>query len=314
MNKESRILIVGHDDIIENSLYGYFEKHGFTNVFSSSKIAPDVHNQSAIAHFFENEQPEYVFLGSTRSGGIAANQKFPGEFIYSNLESQNNIIHAAYKSGVKKLLFFAGSCIYPKECPQPIKEEYLLTAPLEPTSEAYSVAKIAGIKLCQAYKKQYGFNAAVVIPATVYGPGSDADIETSHVIGALIGRFAAAVTSGEKEVKVWGSGKPRREFIFASDFVDACLFLMEKYNENEMINVGWGTDVSVKELAEMIKEISGFKGKILFDPGKPDGTMQKLMDNTKLNRLGWKPKVSLSQGIKKTYDWYVQHKLAGLKK
>jgi len=314
MDKKSRILIIGHDDVIENSLYQYFQSNGYGNVFSSSKIAPDVHNQSALTRFFENEQPEYVFLGSTRSGGIAANQKFPGEFIYSNLESQNNIIHAAYKSGVKKLLYFAGSCVYPKECSQPIKEEYLLTAPLEPTSEAYSIAKIAGIKLCQAYKKQYGFNAIVVIPATVYGPGSDADIETAHVIGALIGKFAEAVASGEKKVVVWGTGNPRREFIFASDFVDACLFLTAKYQDNEMINVGCGTDVSIRELSEIIKEISGFKGKIIFNETKPDGTMQKLMDNTKISRLGWKPKVSLKEGIKQTYDWYVQQKLAGLKK
>ncbi len=314
MDKKARILIVGHNDVIENSLYGYFQGQGFTNVFSSSRLGPDFLNQSATAHFFEHEKLEYVFLASTRSGGIAANQKFPAEFIYSNLESQNNIIHASHKYGVKKLLFFAGSCVYPKETSQPIKEEYLLTAALEPTSEPYSVAKIAGIKLCQSYKKQYGFNAIVAIPATVYGPGSDVELETAHVIGALIGKFADAVNQNDKEVVVWGTGTPRREFIFADDFVDACLFLLEKYNDNEIINVGCGQDVSIKELAQIIKEISGFKGKITFDTTKPDGTMAKLTDNSRITRLGWKAKVDLHSGIEKTYQWYIKQKKAESKK
>lgn len=314
MDKKTRILIVGHNDIIENSLYGYFQSQGFTNVFSSSRIGPDVLNQSAINHFFEGEKPEYVFLASTRSGGISANQKFPAEFIYSNLESQNNIIHAAYKHGVKKLLYFAGSCVYPKETPQPIKEEYLLTGALEATSEPYSVAKIAGIKLCQAYKKQYGFNVIIAIPATVYGPGSDVELETAHVIGALIGKFANAMSKNDKEVVVWGTGAPRREFIFADDFVDACLFLLEKYNDSEMINVGCGQDVSIKELAQIIKGISGFKGKITFDKTKPDGTMAKLTDNSKIIKLGWKAKVDLQSGIEKTYQWYIKQKKTESKK
>lgn len=315
MDKKSKILIVGHSDIIENSLLNYFQASGFEDIFSSSQIAPDVVlNQSAIFRFFEKEQPEYVFLASSRSGGIAANQKFAAEFIYCNLESQNNIIHAAYKTGVKKLLFFAGSCVYPKESPQPIKEECLLTGSLEETSEAYSIAKIAGIKLCQAYKKQYGFNAIVAIPATIYGPGSDADIETAHVMGALIGKFAAAVVHEEKEVTVWGTGTPRREFLFVDDFIEACLFLTAKYHDAQIINVGCGYDVSIRELAEIIKEISGFKGKIKFDDTKPDGTMNKLMDNSQITKRGWKAKVSLKAGIEKTYQWYVQSKMMELKK
>ncbi len=315
MNKQSKILIVGHGDVIEESLLRYFEGSGYKNVFSSSRIAPDiVLNQSSLFRYFENERPEFVFLASTRSGGIAANQKFPAEFIYHNLESQNNIIHASYKAGVKKLLFFAGSCVYPKDCSQPIKEEYLLSGPLEETSEAYSIAKIAGIKLCQAYKKQYGFNAIVAIPATVYGPGSDSDIETAHVIGALIGKFASAVAGKEKEVVVWGTGTPRREFLFAEDFVDACLFLMDQYHGAQLINVGCGMDVSIKELAEIIKNISGFKGKIVFDQTKPDGTLSKLTDHSKISKMGWKAKVSLEKGVEKTYRWYIQSKSTELKK
>ena len=314
MKKNAKILIVGHNDIIEKSLLHYFQSNGYENISASSLIAPDVLNQSAIFRFFENEQPEYVFLASTRSGGIAANQKYAADFIYSNLESQNNIIHASYKFGVKKLLFFAGSCVYPKECPQPMKEEYLLTGPLEVTSEAYSIAKIAGIKLCQSYKKQYGFNAITAIPATVYGPGSDVEAETAHVIGALIGKFASAVSNGDKEVVVWGTGKPCREFLYVSDFVDACLFLMEKYNDNEMINVGCGTEVTIKELVNMIQEASGFKGKVIFDATKPDGTMRKLMDNSRITKLGWKAQVSLKEGIERTYLWYTQYRTAELKK
>jgi len=306
MNKNAKILIVGHNDIIEKSLLHYFQSNGYKNISASSLIAPDVLNQSAISRFFENEQPDYVFLASTRSGGIAANQKYAAEFIYSNLESQNNIIHASYKFGVKKLLFFAGSCVYPKECPQPMKEEHLLAGPLEVTSEAYSIAKIAGIKLCQTYKKQYGFNAIAAIPATVYGPGSDMEPETAHVLGALIAKFAAAVSRDDKEVVVWGTGRARREFLFVNDFVDACLFLMKHYHSSQMINVGCGYDVSIKELAETIQKASGFKGKIVFDTSKPDGVKRKLLDSRRLFKLGWRPKTSLKEGIKETYAWYTQ--------
>jgi GDP-L-fucose synthase len=310
MEKNSRILIVGHNDVIERLLYTYLTSQEFRNVYSNSRDTLDVLNQQMVQDFFKSRKPEYVFLSSIRSGGIAANQRHAAEFIYENLECQNNVIHAAYTCGTKKLIFFNGSCTYPKECLQPMKEDYLLTGPLEETSEPYSVAKIAGVKLSQAYKRQYGFNAIVAVPATVYGPGSNADIETAHVMDALIGKFSKAVREGHKEVTVWGTGKPRREFLYVDDFVDAALFLMDHYDAPEMINVGGGYDVSIKELAQTIKEVSGFKGKIVFDSTKPDGTMRKLLDNSRIKKLGWKPKVDLEEGIKRTYEWHIKsHKV-----
>jgi GDP-L-fucose synthase len=304
MNKESRILVVGHDDVIERSLFNHFQKAGYQKVYSSTQLALNTTIQPAVYSFFSDVKPEYVFLASTRSGGIEANIKNGAEFIYHNLESQNNIVYAARKFGTQKLLFYAGSCVYPKESPQPIKEEYLLTGPLETTSEPYSVAKIAGIKLCQSFKRQYGFNAVVAIPSTIYGPQSDTNLETAHVIGALIGKFVKAVQSNAKEVSVWGSGNPRREFIYADDFVEASLFLMEKYEGEEIVNIGFGEDVTIKELADTIAQASGFKGKIVFDPSKPDGTMRKFLDTSRLMTLGWKPKVKLEEGIRQTVEWY----------
>ena len=304
MKKNSPILIVGHGDVIENSLLKYFREKGFSQVVSSSQIGLKVLEQAKVRKFFKDLHPEFVFLSSVRSGGIPANVRLAAEFIYENLEVQNNIIHTSYLSGVKKLLYFSGSCAYPREARQPLKEEYLLTGPLELTSEPYSVAKIAGTKLCQAYRRQYGFDAIVAVPATVYGPGSDTQLETAHVIGALIGKFYQAKKLRQKAVVVWGTGKPRREFLYAEDFVQACLFLMNKYEDAEMINVGCGNDVSIKQLAEMIREVSGFDGKIVYDRTKPDGTMRKLMDNHRLAKLGWKPRVGLEEGIRRTYQWY----------
>ncbi len=308
MNKHSKILVVGHNEGIENSLVQYFRANKYSDVFSSSALKLELLNQKKVLSFFDNKKIDYVFLGSIRSGGIAANQRFAAEFIYENLESQNNVIHAAYKSGVKKLLYFMSSCAYPKECPQPIKEEYLLTASLEETSEPYSVAKIAGVKFCQTYKKQYGFEAIVAAPATIYGPGSDMDLETAHVMGALIGKFYRAVQEGQSQVVVWGNGEAQREFLFMEDFVKACIFLMDHYNDSQLINVGCGYDVTIKELASMIKEISGFKGKIVFDRTKPDGAMKKLMNNRRITKLGWKATTDLKEGIQKTYQWYSQLK------
>ena len=304
VDKKSCILIVGHRDALENSLTGYFARQKYTNVFSSSSLKLDFLKQNAVYNFFKKHKLDYVFLGSIRSGGIQANQKFAAEFIYENLECQNNVIHAAYKTGVKKLLYFSSSCAYFKECPQPMKEEHLLTGTLEPTSEPYAIAKIAGTKLCQSYKRQYGFDAIVAMPATLYGPGADDNMETAHVMGALMAKFRRAVLRGEREVFVWGTGKPRREFLFTDDFVSACVFLMKNYTDAEMINVGCGYDVTIKGLAEMIKAVSGFKGKIIYDASKPDGTMKKLMDNSRLTKLGWKPRVSLEEGIRKTVQWY----------
>ncbi len=304
MDKQSKILIVGHNDIIETALTQHFQKAGYSHVFSSSAMALNPTIQPSVYEFFQKHRPEYVFLASTKSGGIEANIKHSAEFIYHNLESQNNIVYAAHSFGVKKLLYFAGSCIYPKVCPQPIKEEYLLTAPLEPTSEAYSIAKIAGLKLCQHYRRQYNMNNIVAIPATIYGPGSDVDLETAHVIGALIGKFSRAVKENQKEVTVWGTGKPRREFLYVDDFVSACLFLMEHYEEESQIHIGCGTDISIQELADLISDIVGFKGKIVLDSTKPDGTMRKLIDNSRITKMGWKAKVGLKEGIQKTYQWY----------
>jgi GDP-L-fucose synthase len=304
MHRNSRIFIVGHQDSVENSLLAYFKSRGFPNVFSNNQNGIDVLNQSTVTKFFKTTKPAYVFLGSIRSGGIGANQQFPAEFIYENCQAQNNVIHAAYTNGTKKLLYFTGSCAYPTEARQPIKEGSLLTGPLESTSEPYSVAKIAGTKMCQAYKAQYGFNAIVAVPATLYGPGSDSNMETAHVMGALIAKFHKAVVDKESQVSVWGTGKPRREFLYVDDFVRACIFLMDNYDGAELINVGCGGDVTIKELANMIAQVSGFKGKIEFDATKPDGTMRKLMDNRRILKLGWKPKVELGEGIRKTYQWY----------
>ena len=304
MKKESKILIVGHQDSVENSLLQYLQGQQYKNVFSSSGLKLDLLNQKKVFKFFDEKGIDYVFFGSIRSGGITANQKFAAEFIYENLESQNNVIHAAYKAGVKKLLYLMSSCAYPKDCPQPIKEEYLLSGSLEETSEPYSVAKIAGVKLCQTYKKQYGFNAIVASPPTIYGPGSDMDLETAHVIGALIGKFHEAVCEKHKEVVVWGTGRPRREFLYTDDFAKGCVFLMDNYNDPSMINMGCGYDVSIQELAFMIKEISNFKGKIVFDKDRPDGAMKKLLDNNRISNLGWRTQIGLKEGIAKTYKWY----------
>jgi len=305
MHRKSRIFIVGHNDSVENFLRGYFKAQGYSQVISNTQDRINVLDQSKFESFFKKFKPEYVFLGSLRSGGIAANQKYPGEFIYENIQSQSLVIEAAHRCGVKKLLYFASSCVYPKEAKHPIKETSILTGPLEPTSESYAVAKIAGIRTCQAYKAQYGFNVLAVVPATLYGTGSDTDIQTAHVLGALIAKFQKAKIEGASEVVVWGSGKPRREFLYLDDFVSACLFLMEHDQGTDLINVGSGCDVTIKQLASMIKNISGFKGKIKFDTTKPDGTMRKFLDSSRMRKLGWKPKVSLEEGIEKTYRWYV---------
>lgn len=305
MNKHSRILIVGHADAVENSLTNYFRSNGYAHVFSSSSLKIDFLSQTSVQKLFEIKKPEYVFLGSLRSGGISANQKYAAEFIYENLQCENHVIQSAYKTGVKKLLYYGASCMYPKKAPQPIKEESLLTGPLESTSEPYSVAKIAGAKLCETYNRQYGFKAIVAVPPTVYGPGSDTDLGTAHVIGALIAKFSSAVRKNDAKVEVWGSGKPRREFLYGDDFVSGSLFLIKNYSGPEPVNLGVGYDVSIKELSREIAKVTGFKGKIVFDASKPDGTMCKLMDNSRIARMGWKAKVSLEEGIRRTFRWYL---------
>jgi GDP-L-fucose synthase len=308
MHRNSRIFIIGHNDSVENSLKKYFQAQGFAHVISNTLDKINATDPSQVSNFFREFKPTHVFLGSVRSGGIAANQKFPAEFMYQNIQSQNYVMEASRLWKARKLLYFSSSCVYPKEAKQPIKETSLLTGLLEATSESYAIAKIAGTKMCQAYRAQYGFHAIVAVPATLYGPGSDTDIANAHVLGALIAKFHKAKCEGAKEVIVWGSGRPRREFLYVDDFVSASLFLMERYDKPELINAGCGYDVTIKQLAGMIKNVSGFKGKIKFDVSKPDGAMRKLLDSSRLKKLGWKPRVSLEEGIEKTYQWYIRQK------
>jgi GDP-L-fucose synthase len=297
MNKNAKILIVGGGDVIDQSLFSYLKANGFKNTVSSFDIGLDTTIQVSVYQYFQENRPEYIFLGSVASGGIQANIENSAEFLYKNSESQNNIIYAAHKFQAKKLLYYASSCVYPKTCPQPMKPEQILTGSLEETSESYSLAKLAGIRLCQGYKKQYGFNAIVAIPATVYGEKSDCDFEKAHVVGALVGKFLNAVKNNEDQVVVWGTGNPRREFLHADDFIKASLFLMDHYDGEEIINIGLGCDVSVKELAQMISKEVRFNGKIIFDDSKPDGVKQKLLDNSRLESLGFKTEISLEKGI-----------------
>ena len=264
----------------------------------------ELENQGAVQGFFEKEKPEYVFLAAAKVGGIHANSTYPAEFIFDNLQIQNNVIHSSYLYRVKKLCFLGSSCIYPKFSPQPIKEEYLLDGKLEPTNEAYAVAKIAGIKMCQAYNKQYGTNFISVMPTNLYGPNDNFDLQNSHVLPALIRKFVEARNAQSPSVTLWGTGKAKREFLYADDMANACVFLMEQYNGSDIINIGTGTDVSILELAQLIGESVGYQGKIVFDTSKPDGTPRKLLDVNKINALGWKAKVPLAEGVKKTIEWY----------
>jgi len=308
MKKDSKIFIVGHNDIMDSSLTEYFLKNGYGHVFSSMKIGMNTTIQSSVYQFFSTQKPDYVFLGSTKSGGIEANQKYGAEFMYHNLESQNNVIYAAQKFGVKKLMYLASSCVYPKVCDQPMTEDLIGTGKMEETSEAYSLAKLAGIKLTQMFRRHYGLNAIVVIPSTVYGPYEKTELKMVHVIDALIVKFIEAVKNNKDEVVVWGTGNQRREFLFKDDFVDACLFLMEKYNDEAIVNIGAGEDIAIKELAEMISEIVDFKGKIIFDFSKPDGAMRKLLDNSRIIELGWRPLKNFKEGLKETLESYIHRR------
>ena len=282
------------------------QKKGYTNIITRSSSQLDLREHAPVKDFFEKEKPEYVFLAAAKVGGIMANNTYPAEFIYDNLCIQNNIIHEAYRNGVKKLLFLGSSCIYPKNAPQPIKEEYLLTGFLEPTNDAYAVAKIAGIKMCQAYHKQYGCNFISVMPTNLYGMGDNYNLYNSHVLPALIRKFHEAKIKDEKAVTVWGTGSPKREFLYVDDAAEACYFLMENYDEPEIINIGSGKDDSIAQLAAIIKNITGYEGGLEFDTSKPDGTMRKVLDVNKINALGWHPSVTLEEGIRKTYEDFVE--------
>ena len=304
MHKESRIFVAGHRGLVGSAICRSLRRSGFTNLVARTREELDLRDQAAVSAFFTTERPEHVFLAAARVGGIYANSTYPADFIYDNLAVQNSVLKAALDCGVQKLLFLGSSCIYPRHAPQPIKEEYLLTGPLEPTNEWYAIAKIAGIKLAQALRRQYGFNAISAMPTNLYGPGDNFDPETSHVVPALIRKFHNAVVNGVEEVTVWGTGSPMREFLHVDDLAEAAVFLMSNYDDGEIINVGTGVDITIRELAEIIGKVSSFRGRIRFDSSKPDGTPRKVLDVSKITALGWRPKKSFEEGIRETYCWF----------
>jgi len=305
MKKDSRIYVAGHRGLVGSAIVRGLKTSGYKNLLLKIRKELDLVRQGDVEEFFDKERPEYVFLAAAKVGGIGANSTFPAEFIYSNLAIQTNIIHSSHLFGVKKLLFLGSSCIYPKHCPQPMKEEYLLSGPLEPTNEPYAIAKIAGIKMCQSYNRQYGTNYICVMPTNLYGPNDNFDLETSHVLPALIRKFHEAKLRDDQEVEVWGTGEPTRELLHVDDLSDACLFLMNHYDGSDIINIGVGKDLSIRELAEMVQKTVRFEGNMRFDPTKPDGTPVKCLDVSNLNGLGWRSKIPLEEGIRKTYEWYL---------
>jgi len=300
------VFVAGHRGLVGSAICRRLQNEGIA-VLTASREQVDLKSRSAVDAFFAGNEIEQVYLAAAKVGGIHANDTFPAEFIYENLAIQTNVIDAAWRAGVKKLLFLGSSCIYPKQAPQPMQEDSLLTGPLEPTNEWYAIAKIAGIKMCQAYRKQYGFDAISAMPTNLYGPGDNFDLSTSHVLPALIRKFHEAKAAGTTSVTVWGTGTPRREFLHVDDLADACLFLMRNYSAPEIVNVGWGQDISIMDLAELIKDVVGFQGDIKLDTSKPDGTPRKLLDTSRLASLGWKPSIGLEAGIRGTYDWYANH-------
>lgn len=303
MNSESKIYVAGNTGLVGSAIVRMLHRKGYTNIVSSPSSYWDLRRQDDVGRFFQVNQPEYVYLAAAKVGGIGANKDYPGHFIYDNLMIQSNIINAARKFGVKKLLFLGSSCIYPKMCEQPIKEEYLMTGPLEPTNDAYAIAKIAGIKMCQAYRKQYGFNCISLMPTNLYGPKDNFDLESSHVLPAMIRKFDDALLSGG-QVTLWGDGSPRREFLHVDDLADACFTCMKDYDSPEPINVGTGQDVPIKNLATIIEETVGYSGIVNWDTTKPNGTPRKVLNIDKIKSLGWEPKIGLKEGIKSTYEWY----------
>jgi len=302
MDKQSKIYIAGHRGMVGSAIVRRLQSDGYSNIITRSSKELDLRNQQQVNDFFAAAKPDYVFLAAAKVGGIVANNTYRAEFIYDNLMIEANIIHAAYVNAVKKLLFLGSSCIYPKLAPQPLKEEYLLQGYLEETNQPYAIAKITGIELCDAYRAQYGCHFISAMPTNLYGPNDNYDLEKSHVLPALLRKFITAKRKNESAVTLWGTGAPKREFLHVDDLADACLFLMEQYDEKGLVNIGWGNDVTILELAEIIKQIVGYDGALKFDTTKPDGTPRKLMDVTKLNRLGWKASISLEEGIKKVYE------------
>ena len=302
MNKDSRIYVAGHRGLVGSAIWRTLEVQGYTNLIGRTRPELDLLDPVAVHQFFTSEKPEFVFIAAAKVGGIHANNTQPAAFLYENLQIQTNLIHSASKSGVRKLLFLGSSCIYPKFAPQPLKEEYLLTGSLEPTNEWYALAKIAGIKLCQAYRRQYGCDYISVMPTNMYGPNDNYDLQTSHVLPALIRKFHEAKSTGAATVTCWGTGAPLREFLYADDLGAACVFLMNNYSEEQFINAGSGVEISIRELSELIQRVVGFTGQIVWDSSKPDGTPRKLMDNSRLQAMGWRPQINLETGIRLAYE------------
>lgn len=309
MDANAHIYVAGHRGLVGSAIVRKLRAAGFTNLLLATREELDLCNQAAVQHFFDTHKPEYVVLAAARVGGIAANASRPVDFLYDNLMIQSNVVHASANHGTKKLLFLGSTCIYPRLAAQPIKEESLLTGPLEPTNEWYAIAKIAGVKLCQAYRQQHGLNFISAMPTNLYGPGDNFDPDSSHVLAALIRKFHDATRDGASELTLWGTGKPQREFLHVDDLASAALHLLEHYDEAEPINVGYGKDISIEDLATMMREISGFEGELRWDHGKPDGTPRKLVDTTKLTKLGWKPTIGLREGVEATYQWFAKQAL-----
>jgi GDP-L-fucose synthase len=304
MNTGSRIFVAGHLGLVGSAICKSLRRNGFSNLVVRTREELDLRDQTAVRAFFNTARPEYVFLAAAKVGGIFANSNYPADFIYDNLAIQTSVLKSACECGVRKLLFLGSSCIYPRLAPQPIREEYFLSGPLEPTNEWYAIAKIAGIKLAQALRRQHGFNAISVMPTNLYGPGDNFDPETSHVVPALIRKFQQAIAKGEQEVTVWGTGSARREFLHVDDLAEAVIFLMSNYDHEDIVNVGTGVDITIRELAEMIRNVSSYGGRIVFDSSKPDGTPRKVLDVSKINAMGWRPVRSFEDGIRETYCWY----------
>ena len=307
MNKDARIFVAGHRGLVGSAIVRRLAAEGYGNLVLRSSAELDLRDQAAVERFFAEQRPELVFLAAAKVGGIHANTTYPADFIRDNLQVQTNVIDAAYRLGTRKLLFLGSSCIYPKHAPQPMSEDCLLTGPLEPTNEWYAIAKIAGVKMCQAYRRQYGFHAICAMPTNLYGPGDNFDLNNSHVLPALLRKFHEAKERGAEDVVVWGTGTPRREFLHVDDLADACVFMMQRHDDEQPLNIGWGEDISIRELAALIQEIVGFSGRLRFDSSKPDGTPRKLLDTSRVNALGWRPKISLRDGIVATYRWFLAH-------
>ena len=307
MNLDSKIFVAGHRGLVGSAIVRRLESAGFTNLVLRTHSQVDLRNQAETRGFFAAERPEFVFLAAAKVGGILANSTYPAEFIHDNLAIQTNVIDAAYRNGTVKLAFLGSSCIYPRLAPQPIREDSLLTGPLEETNEWYAIAKIAGIKMAQAYRKQYGFNAISIMPTNLYGPGDNFNLQTSHVLPALMRKAHEAKADGASELVVWGSGTPRREFLHVDDMADASVYLMEHYDKPEIVNVGTGSDVSIRELVEIIQRVTGFSGALKFDTSKPDGTPRKLLDVSRLTALGWRPRFALEEGVANAYRWFLEN-------